>query len=455
MAKEVRFLDLFAGIGGIRLGFERVLKNNGYEPNCVMTSEIKSCALRVLNDNFPHDNIVGDITKIEAKDIPDFDFLLAGFPCQPFSAGGKRMGFVDTRGTLFFEIERILREKSPEGFLLENVEGLVKHDLQSKNDSIGRTLSIILQKLEVELDYKVTWNVLDSVDFGLPQSRKRVFIVGTKKHYIDIKNFPSNRKPLRSILEKGLNGNKSEFISILLKHYDINDLIGKSIKDKRGGGNNIHSWDLELKGSVSKQQRELLNMLLKERRKKRWAREIGIDWMDGMPLTLEQISTFFTDQNLEEMLNDLTTKGYLRYEHPKKLIIEETDNGLKKYRQPDPTLPKGYNIVTGKLSFEINKILNPDDIAPTLVATDFSRIVVPDGKGLRKLTRVEAKRLFGFPDDFQLNVSEDEVFDLFGNTVAVPIIEAITQRIISSDISFFSNGSRIKEEVFTNSNLQE
>lgn len=450
MAKEVRILDLFAGIGGIRLGFEKAAKSHGHKPICVMTSEIKPFAIKVLEDNFPHESIVGDITKINTTEIPDFDFLLAGFPCQPFSAGGKRRGFGDTRGTLFFEIERILRDKSPYGFILENVEGLVKHDLQEKGDTIGMTLSIILNKLEKELNYQVTWKVLDSMNFGLPQGRKRVYIVGTKNQKISLDEFPSLRNPLSSILEKGLNGNKSEFISNLLNNYSIEDLVGKSIKDKRGGDNNIHSWDLELKGKVTSRQKELLNTLFKERRKRKWASEIGIDWMDGMPLTAKQISTFFNEPNLQKMLDDLTVKGYLRYEHPKKLIKEPYANGIRKYRSPDLSLPKGYNIVTGKLSFEINKILNPDDIAPTLVATDVSRIVVPDGKGLRKLTMTEAKRLFGFPDDFIMNVKEDEAFDLFGNTVAVPVIVAITSRIIESTPDFFKCDESVKQLVNAN-----
>jgi len=126
--QKVKFIDLFAGLGGIRLGFEKSFQDLGFETECVMTSEIKPYAVETLSKNFNHDYFVGDIFQVDNKQIPDFDFLLGGFPCQPFSAGGKRQGFIDTRGTLFFEIERILRDKKPYGFILENVEGLVKHD---------------------------------------------------------------------------------------------------------------------------------------------------------------------------------------------------------------------------------------------------------------------------------------------------------------------------------------
>ena len=427
--QKVKFIDLFAGLGGIRLGFEKSFRDLGFETECVMTSEIKPYSVKTLQHNFKHDFLAGDIFEIRNEFIPDFDFLLGGFPCQPFSAGGKRQGFIDTRGTLFFEIERILRDKKPYGFILENVEGLVKHDLENKNDEIGRTLSTILYKLENELGYEVSWEVLDSINFGLPQSRKRIFIVGTKDKKPNLKTESKSFKSLKSILENGLETMNSDLTKKLLSHFDIEDLYGKSIKDKRGGNNNIHSWDIGIKGEVSDEQIILLNKLFKERRKKHWAEKIGIDWMDGMPLNLEQISTFYQSHNLEEILNDLVEKGYLRFEHPKKLVREITENGEKKYRDYDTTKPKGYNIVTGKLSFEINKILDPNDIAPTLVATDVSRLAVPDNGGLRRLTIREGLRLFGYPEWYEIPVKETEAFDLLGNTVAVPVVEHVAKEV--------------------------
>jgi DNA (cytosine-5)-methyltransferase 1 len=441
---KVKFIDLFAGLGGIRLGFENELKNHGYETECVMTSEIKPYAVKTLKQNFKHDFLVGDIFEIKNEVIPDFDFLLGGFPCQPFSSGGKRQGFLDTRGTLFFEIERILRNKKPYGFILENVEGLVKHDIENKNDKIGRTLSTILHTLENDLGYNVTWKVFDSIEFGLPQSRKRIFIVGTKNRKIDLNGNEPRFTILNSILEKGLDTLKSVFVEKLLSHFDIKDLYGKSIKDKRGGDNNIHSWDIGLKGEVTKEQCLLLNKLFKERRKKQWAIEIGIDWMDGMALTLEQINTFINKpiSELKLMLDDLVKKGYLKFEHPKKLIKEHADNGIKTYRDFDTSKPKGYNIVTGKLSFEINKILDPNDIAPTIVATDVSRLAVPDGNGLRRLTIREGLRLFGYPEWYEIPTKEYDAFDLLGNTVAIPVVEFIASKIaetMKTEKNYFTN----------------
>ncbi|HTN18956.1 MAG TPA: DNA (cytosine-5-)-methyltransferase [Pelobium sp.] len=433
----VKFIDLFAGLGGIRLGFEKAFRDAGMETECVMTSEIKPYAVKALKHNFGQDFLAGDIFDIRNEFIPEFDFLLGGFPCQPFSAGGKRQGFLDTRGTLFFEIERILRDKQPYGFILENVEGLVKHDLENKSDQIGRTLKTILYTLENELGYKTSWKVFDSLEFGLAQSRKRIFIVGTKDEKIELNGNEPRFKSLESVLEKGLPTLKSQFIDKLLAHFPLEDLYGKSIKDKRGGNNNIHSWDIEIKGSVSKQQAEILNQLFKQRRKKQWAEEIGIDWMDGMALTLAQINTFIDlpEHELKALLEDLTKKGYLKFEHPKKLVKTQTENGISTSREYDYTKPKGYNIVTGKLSFEINKVLDPKDIAPTLVATDVSRLAVPDGKGLRRLTIREGLRLFGYPEWYEIPAKEYDAFDLLGNTVAVPVVEFVANKLAEVYVS--------------------
>lgn len=423
----IKFIDLFSGIGGIRIGFENACDDLGIKSKCVFMSEIKPHAIKILKQNHPEEKVYGDITKINEKQIEDFDFLLAGFPCQAFSNAGKRFGFQDTRGTLFFEVERILKEKKPFGFILENVEGLVNHDRENLSDPIGKTLKTILEHLNT-LGYKVSWKVLNAKMFGVPQERKRIYIVGTKKASPDLENFPQKINLLSTILEKGLPTEKSYFITQLLKHYPIESLYGKSIKDKRGGANNIHSWDFEYKGPVSTRQKELLSAILTSRRKKIWAEQFGIDWMDGMPLTLEQIKTFFYDENLKEMLDDLVKKGYLKQEYPKRKI------GLQ--RVQDPTLPIGYNIVSGKMSFEINKILDPNGFSPTLVATDMDRLYVIDRNGLRKLSLLEGLRLFGYSDDFKFDIDLESGYDLLGNTVVVPVIKNISKRVLNIYLSF-------------------
>lgn len=164
----IKIIDLFAGIGGIRRGFEQASKE---KINCVFTSEWDKYAAETYNLNYPGEVVHGDITQISEKDIPDHDILLAGFPCQPFSQAGLKKGFEDTRGTLFFDIERILIEKKPKAFLLENVKRLQSHDG-------GRTLKIIIDHLNKAGYTNLHIKVLRARDFGLPQNRERIFIVG-------------------------------------------------------------------------------------------------------------------------------------------------------------------------------------------------------------------------------------------------------------------------------------
>ena len=184
------FIDLFAGIGGIRLGFESV---GGH---CVFSSEFDENACKTYEANFG-EHPSGDITKIAAKDIPDFDVLLGGFPCQAFSIIGKKEGFEnETCGTLFFEIERILKEKKPKAFMLENVRNLTAHDN-------GNTFKVIRTHLEA-LGYTVYAKVLNALDYGVPQKRERIIIVGFKDNILF--SFPdpvpvSRRKTLKDILE--------------------------------------------------------------------------------------------------------------------------------------------------------------------------------------------------------------------------------------------------------------
>lgn len=175
----IKIIDLFAGIGGIRKGAEQAFGKNNLE--CVFTSEINKFSIQTYKANYGEEHIHGDITKVEAKDIPDHDLLLGGFPCQAFSHAGKGLGFADTRGTLFFDINRILAEKKPKVFLLENVKKLISHDK-------GQTFKVILNCLE-QNGYKVFYKVLKARDFGVPQNRERIFIVGFLDHSVEF-NFP-------------------------------------------------------------------------------------------------------------------------------------------------------------------------------------------------------------------------------------------------------------------------
>jgi len=187
--EKLTFIDLFAGIGGMRQGFE------DSNTTCVFSSEWDKFAAKTYEANF-NEKPFGDITQINEKDIPEHDVLLAGFPCQPFSHIGKREGFShETQGTLFFDIIRILKEKQPKMFLLENVKGLLTNDK-------GRTYQVIMESLK-ELGYSVFSQVLDAQNFGLPQRRERVIIVGFHPDLkVDAFTFPIGRSKNKSTYQR-------------------------------------------------------------------------------------------------------------------------------------------------------------------------------------------------------------------------------------------------------------
>ena len=216
----MQIIDLFCGIGGFRLGFE------GVGANCVFSSDIDKYASETYFNNFG-ENPLSDIIDIKTEAIPKYDVLCAGFPCQPFSIGGHRKGFKDTRGTLFFEVERILKETKPKAFVLENVKGLVNHNQ-------GNTLQVILNTLAVRINgkintakyrdtlgYHVYYKVLNSKDFGLPQNRERIFIVGFKDN-VEF-NFPegtNDSRRLVEILEKDvLKNTTSDIVNTNIEKY--------------------------------------------------------------------------------------------------------------------------------------------------------------------------------------------------------------------------------------------
>ncbi len=220
-------IDLFAGIGGIRLGFEMHGCKN------VFSSEWDKDAQKMYAANFGEIPF-GDINSIAPDAIPNHDILLAGFPCQPFSIAGKGLGFADTRGTLFFNIEKILEIKKPKAFLLENVKRLMTHDK-------GQTFAIIVEKLR-NLGYTVYSHILNSLDFGLPQKRERIYIVGflPAVHF----NFPKPLgyyRPLSELLENDDNIESSYFLSETIKQKRLKALKGRppypSIWHENIGGN--------------------------------------------------------------------------------------------------------------------------------------------------------------------------------------------------------------------------
>jgi len=288
-----RYLSLFSGIGGFELGiikaYESVLQSYGYkrevhpeqtygrylpddwgdnmeEPICIGYSEIDKYATQIYQKHFPEHKNYGDITKIKPEELPDFDLLVGGFPCQAFSIAGKRRGFDDTRGTLFFDIARILKEKRPRNFVLENVKGLLSHDN-------GNTFKTIISTL-VELGYCVEWQVLNAKNFGVPQNRERVFIIGHLGGIPERKVFPIGESPeniekpdgkissVPPITTQGGRNIRGVFINQLNKPKHSNDRIygidGLSPTRNTAQGGNRQPFIVAQRGRYSKNPKSRL-----------------------------------------------------------------------------------------------------------------------------------------------------------------------------------------------------
>jgi len=412
----LKFIDLFAGIGGLRLGFERGIASLGLRGKCVLASEIDGEASQVYSQNFLHVP-KGDIRQI--KSLPKHDVLLAGFPCQSFSYAGKKQGFGETRGTLFFEIMRLVDTHKPKVLILENVRGLTTHDH-------GKTLATIKHEIKLR-GYSFYQFILNSVNFGLPQNRVRVYMIGVldaspqfnlisdlgpkdshsynavKFNLFSLNHFPPK---VKDILEENPDSSfdcSPQFVDALNKviQGDFNKLHGVRLIDYRGG-NSIHSWELGLRGDCSEDEIKLMNLLITERRKKKFGQH-----QDGKQLTREQIASFFEHPKLTHLLESLVTKRYLK-------VI----NGR-------------YKPVSGNFSFEVYKFLDPEKVSVTLVASDANRIGVYYNNRVRRITPREAARLQGFPDDFQLHPNPSKAFYQLGNSVSINVITAITQDVIN------------------------
>lgn len=415
----MRFIDLFAGVGGIRLGVERACDAHGIAHTCVLSSEINEQACETYHLNF-NEHPAGDIHDI--FEVEPFDMLLGGFPCQPFSYAGKRQGFGDTRGTLFFEIERLLDAYHPRAFLLENVRGLYTHDK-------GRTFATIMQHLH-NLGYGTYDLLLNSSNFGVPQNRVRLYILGILgsepqmrlttdlgaadshqfKHQQAEFDFGNGRvlHTVGEILEANVDEHyycSDEFQQMLHNAVgeDLSRLHGYRLIDYRGG-QSLHSWELGLKGICTPAEIRFMNLLIQNRRKPIFGRD-----KDGKMLSLEQIQTFYHDDDIHEVMASLLEHRYL----------QEKDGR--------------YNPVCGNMSFEVFKFLDPESIAVTLTSSDANHLGVIQNNRARRITPRECARLQGFPDEFLPHPIDSYAYKQFGNSVSVPVIEAVVSDFLENN----------------------
>lgn len=417
-----KFIDLFCGTGGLRLGLEQTLSELNVPAECILSAEIdkKACESYALNFG---ENPFRDVKTV--TNLPPYDMLLAGFPCQAFSYAGNQKGFEDTRGTLFFDVARILKESRPKYFLLENVRGLVTHDKGSTFETIKNTLN--------DLGYALNYLILNSSHYSVPQNRVRIYILGilnanevhlslssdlgssdSHKFKDDIQanlfNSEESIKLVKDILEDNPDPKYlcSELFTTKVKkalHGNLNRIHGYRLTDYRGG-NALHSWELDLKGACSEDEIEFMNALLLNRR-----RSIFGTHKDGKSLTKEQIFTFYNSDKFDMVTKSLIQKRYLQITH------------------------EGYKPVCGNMSFEVFKFLDPNSVSITLTASDSNRLGIYHNGQLRRITPRECARLQGYPESYKL-INDQAVYKQMGNGVSVPVVKAVTLDFFKSNSIF-------------------
>ena len=314
--------------------------------------------------------------------------------CQTFSYAGKRKGLDDTRGTLFYELARIMKDKQPQWAIFENVKGLLTHDG-------GQTFETILHTF-YSLGYHVSFQVMDAKYYGVANSRPRVFIVCHRDTEIQMRIPVQQTIPFSSIKET-LPPEESEYTRKLLAKYTPEYLRGKKVTDKAKSKNIIHTWEFEARGPVNGTQIKIMEHL----------RDQYINGKGSKGSNYEVLSSHFGD--IKDDIEDLLTKRYIQYK-------EKEDE---------------YRVLAGELSGHFTRFVDPRKPLPTLVATSLPHMGVVEDTGIRKVSLHEATRALGFPDDYKLpdTISETWAYDLLGNTVAPPVVKLIMDEIIKqSDI---------------------
>ncbi len=428
------FIDLFAGIGGFRIPLEEL------GGKCLGHSEIDKEAIKVYKHNFidkfeNNELELGDITKVD--ELPsNIDLIVGGVPCQPWSVAGKLKGFEDPRGKLWFDVIRLVQQSKPKAFIFENVKGL-------SNPKNLKNLEYLVEELK-DINYQVKWQVLNSYDFGVPQSRERVFIVGIRNDLedcgkyqfpqpidykpklldiIDIKNCaPINKIKIdQDVLFGGqIPPSRNRF----QKDDELNDFFVFS--DLRNGHTTIHSWDLI---ETTKKEKAICLILLRNRRRKKY----GIK--DGNPLSFQDFSELI-DGIKEEDISALVEKNIIR-----KI---EGSNGCK------------YDFVNSKNSSGINGIyrvfLPNSEMIPTLTATgakdyiatktlnadnpeEYRRLFIQKiykQNNFRVVTAHDSCKLQGFPNWFEFHKNEGLAKKQFGNAVSVPVVYYVAKNLLKT-----------------------
>ncbi len=494
------FIDLFAGIGGFRLALQSV----GGE--CVGFSEIAPDAIKTYCANFNEgeENNLGDITKL--KDLPSHDFMTAGVPCQSWSIAGKNLGFDDDRGQLWNDTLYLLNKARPKAFIFENVKGL--SDPRNKE-----ALDYILNRIK-QAGYHARKYVLNAYDYGVPQTRVRIYIVGFKDEgFLNLFELPHpypGHVKLHNVLddceidkEVEQKENKARW-SLSCNAQGFNDYF--LFNDLRNGNTTIHSWDII---STTSREKDICYLLLGNRRKKDYGK------LDGNPLSLKHFQSLDPTITLGE-LEKLVAKSILKrieylfqvkkrnceFTDAERLVLSLNNNSIlnidkikndrevKKQKINASEIlellrERGaircteirYDFKNSKISAGlegVNRIFLPSSkIYPTLVASDTNDFVstisvkadtiqefrnsfmrdVFHPQNYRKITKSEACRIQGFPDNFLLPPTRPRWMKLIGNSVAVPVIKVLAQAIVKTGVFDKQEGEKVSRHSIKQLNL--
>lgn len=453
----MKYFSMFSGIGGFELGI-KMATNDEFE--CIGYSEVDKYAESIYKRNFPDHVGYGDATEIRTDELPDFDLLVGGFPCQAFSIAGHRRGFDDTRGTLFFEIARILRDKRPKYFLLENVKGLLSHDK-------GKTFQTILEVLS-DLGYYVKWEVFNSKNYGVPQNRERIFIEGYLRGECGgevLSKRGKSEEVASRIISKY---NKTRAVNIV----DIDGISGTlTAGGQHSGGNTLVKLNKKPQAQTIYDPEGLACCLsangggdggktglykVDEIKKVGNLSPTGhhgkdVFSTDGISPTLCASSLYKNGVNIVENDDegskiDVVNPDYKGHQGDK---IYHAENGLAPtlcacgYKDPVKILDKSEKCMPVLTPDRLNKRQNgrrmKEDGEPSFTLTATDKHGVSDGFRVRKLTPVECERLQGFPDNWTAlgvdgeTISNTQRYKCCGNAVTTLVVSYVISRMFDLD----------------------
>ena len=424
------YIDLFSGIGGFRVALDALGgRSVGY-------SEIDKKAVETYKNNFkdPDSHDLGDITKI--TEMEGVDLLVGGVPCQSWSVAGKKRGFDDPRGKLWYDTIRVVEMSQPKAFIFENVKGLI--DPRNRAN-----LELILENF-TNLGYTVRFQLLNSYDFGVPQNRSRIFIVGFRNdlsHLAESFNYPKS-VPAHKKVSDLIDGIKRR--NILKQKFNPSTIHGKFIPksrnafqkidelndffifcDTRNGHSTIHSWDIY---DTSQREKNICLTIMRNRRKKKY----GL--ADGNPLSFEHIGELVPELKINE-LNKLVEKRILKKTPDGKFTLLNSKNssgidGVYRVFLPNSSIFSTLT-ATGTRDFIATDYVECDD--PGAYKQCFIDQIFKHKK-YRQVTSREAARIQGFPDTFKYHDSDYSAQKQFGNAVSPPVIKALAKEVINTGI---------------------